>query len=557
MTMPQISYGEIADRTIRSFLKAVVLIDDHWSEGQNTPTFAEPDFSLLNLDPQPLPPQESVDLVSTTQDEEKPAILTRSTDPTYLRDIGSEITKQGLLFTGFSYTDALKQTAFELASKSDILILDWYLGAEDSRPALDLLDSLKNSGSPRFIFILTDQDLNTVRNNIVEHLGGGAEETDFIFNCGHFVFSLKNKPQKGGPNTVIANKVLDEAIAGIRLRYGGLLQLAALELLGQYRDCLHEVLDHFHSDTDFPFILEWLENGSPIQDSHSFNALAIDEWTARVTRRFPPSTSQTITKESVSALLTDWNKSTTLPDKSEEIFKELIKADGIPFPQERQKVAELMESLNKWFDSHDSRWPDHLEGASKNTPWSKKTKRTLAMNYLSIRKKASSPIETLKALDALFQCQAYLPFELNQGTVLQDSYGSYLICITPTCDCSRPSRINKCYVFLEANKVNIATPKEYSESAVVAIRTKDDGNILLAVKYKPTFTYKIDNPSLAGVLQATATYGAGSPFNLKPIAQLRPSRVQSLVSLAAGMAIEVGLDRSELLRQLFKSNSSE
>lgn len=555
--MTQISYGEIADQTIMNFLKAVVLIDDYWSEALNSPTLAELDPSLLNLDPQPIPLQKGVDETITAQNKENSTISSTPTDPAYLREIGTEINKHGILFTGFSYTDALKEIAFKLASKSDILILDWYLGAEDSRPALDLLEKLKTTGSPRFIFVLTDQDLEGVRKIIIEHIGESVEGTGFVFNCGPFSFSLKNKPQAGGTNTVIPSKVLEEAIAGIRARFGGLLQLAALELLGQYRDCLHEVLDHFHAETDLPFILEWLENDSPIRDSHSFNSLAIDEWTARVTRRFKPSESRTITKQTVSALLTDWKASTVHPDRCGEILKELSRADVKQFPLQSQKVTELLESLDGWLSSHDTRWPDNLEGASSSAPWGNRAKRTLAMNYLSIRKGVSSPIEKLTDLDALFQCQANLPSNLEQGTVLKTPDDGFLICITPSCDCSRPERIKNCYVFLEAKRIDASTIKNYPEGSVVAIRTKNVGNLLLAVTLKPTFTYKIVDPSLETDLHATVTYGEVAAFVIQPVAQLRPARVQSLISLVAGKVIEVGLDRSELLRQLCKSNSSD
>lgn len=543
--MTQISYSEIADQTIRKFLKAVVLIDDHWLEAQNVPVFesiaAAP---LLNLEPQTIPPQEGVDS-TTARDAEISTVSTSITDPAYLREIGKEITNQGLLFTGFAYTDALKETAFHLASKSDILILDWHLGNVDSRPALALLEKLKNSGSPRFIFILTDQNLAEVRTKITEQLGGATGEDGLVFSCGPFSFSLKNKPQADSPDSVLPTQVLGEAISGIRARFGGLLQLAALELLGQYRDCLHEVLDHFHSDTDFPFILEWLEGESPIRDSHSFNALAIDEWTARVFRRFPPAKSLALTSATVSACLKNWHETADLPENPGDKLRELVKDEIKSFPQDEQKASELIKSLDDWLDSSNSSWPESLASS-----FGKDNRRVLAMNYLGIRKGVTSPADTLIALDALFQCQANLPPKIEQGTVLQAPGDIFLICITPSCDCIRPARINNCYMFLEAIKLETSMLKKYPESNVVAIRTANNENMLLGVSPKPTFTYLIPDSSVITELHAYATCGGDNFFTIKPIAQLRPSRIQSLISLAAGKAIEVGLDRSELLRQL-------
>ena len=553
--MTQINYEMIADQTIRKFIKAVVLIDDHWEEGQNAPILEEIDPNQLNHEPLMIPPQENIKEAIATIDEGKPSAPLSFTDPAYLREIGKEITNQGFLFTGFNYKDTKSETARKLAAKSDILILDWHLGNVDARPALAILEYLKTTGSPRFVFILTDQDLVEVRKQIIELLGeptGGADL--MIFSCGPFSFSLKNKPEATGSNIVMAKKVLDEAIAGIRARFGGLLQIAALELLGQYRDCLHEVLDHFHANADFPFILEWLEKDSPIRDGHSFSSLAIDEWTARVSRRFSSSEAQTIKDETVSALLANWNETTSLPNQYEEKLKKAIKEEGKPFPDDQGKINELMESLKDWMASSGSSWPDSLRGLNRGDAWPKSTKRILAMNYLGLRKEVASPIEALIDLDVLFQCQANLPSTLEQGTVLLVSNNKYLICITPACDCSRPSRIKHCYVFLEAAKVDISTLKDHPEGTVVALRTKDNGNLLLAVTLNPTFTYKITNPSLESNIVASFTFESTDTFIIKPVAQLRPARVQSLISLAAGKAIAVGLDRSELLRQLCKSN---
>ena len=300
--MTQISYREIAEQTIRSFLKAVVLIDDHWSEAQGAPIIESLDPVQINTEPLTVPLQEDVDEDIIADDIRSPSSLTSTGDPAYLREIGTEITKQGFLFTGFQYKDDLKETAFELASKSDILILDWYLGNADPRPALALLKRLGTTGSPRFVFILTDQDLAEVRNRIIEQLGKPTKGTKLVFSCGTFSFSLKNKPQTGGPNTVDPANVLNEAINGIREQFGGLLQLAALQLLSSYKGKLHEVLAHFSSKLDAPFIAEWLENSGPIGPNSCFKGLMIDEWRSLVEKDQPSATSM-LSEEGISAFI--------------------------------------------------------------------------------------------------------------------------------------------------------------------------------------------------------------------------------------------------------------
>ena len=552
--MTQLSYSDIANQTIKEFLQSVVLIDDHWP---NTQTAASLEIDIADQVDTELPsigPQEQEQDLMTGQGEDKP-VSASITDPNYLVEIGDEIIKEGLLFTGFTYVDESKETAYKLALKSDILILDWFLGGGDSRPALALLAKLKETGSPRFIFILTDQNLDSVKKTIIESMGEATGEEDFVFNCGPFSFSLKNKAQEGGQHSVVASRVLPEAIDGIYSRFGGLLQLAALELLGRYRNCLHDVLDYFDSDTDFPFILEWLERDSPIKDSHSFNTLAIEEWTAKVLTRFPPSDSTALTDSTISASLSNWHQTTNLQGDANNKLLSLLKEESIKFPTDATKATNLMKSLDDWLSSSPLNWPDELAGASKGATWGEKAKKKIAMNYLAVRKGKDSVAESLVNLDALFQCQASLPTRIKQGTVFQTASGKFLICITPACDCERPvNRINNCFMFLQAEKLETSEIKNHFESSVVAIRTVENDYLLLGVLPKPTFTYMLPDSSITKRLKAYSTCCVTSFFHLTPIAQLRPTRVQALISQTAGNAIEVGLDRSELLRSYCKGN---
>jgi hypothetical protein len=259
-----------------------------------------------------------------------------------------------------------------------------------------------------------------------------------------------------------------------------------------------------------------------------------------------------LTDSTISACLKNWHESTKLPKEAATKLRELVTVEIRNFPPDGQSADELMASLDAWLGSSNSRWPENLAGA--NPPWGKEKRQILAMNYLGVRKGVKSVADSLIALDALFQCQANLPSRIEQGTVFRTLDDKFLICITPACDCDRPSRINNYYMFLEATKLEKTMLKNYHESNVVTIRTKNNEYILLGVSPKPTVTYKISEPSIDTVLFAYATFESKTFFPLMPAAQLRPSRVQSLISLTAGKVIEVGLDRSELLRQLCKAN---
>jgi hypothetical protein len=553
MAMTQTSYSELADKTIRDFLKAVVLIDDHWAEAQNAPELEDTDFSQINFDQQVILPQENVVLTSTSQDAMPQSALTSITDPVYLREIGKEITNQGLLFTGFAYTDSQRETALKLASKADILILDWYLGSEDSRPALALLETLKNTGTPRFIFILTDQDLADVRKKISDHLGEATKGTGLVFNCGPFSFSMKNKPQAGGQNTVEPANVLNEAVNGIREQFGGLLQLAALQLLSSYKGKLHEVLTHFSSELDVPFIAEWLEDGSPIGPNSCFRSLMIDEWRSLVERNQP--NLSILSDEGISAFIASkkdipqWGG-----ESAKTVHGRIQHKQKKSFPTSKEKLGELEQEIHDWMGNGASKWPALTK--PKGISWKSEVARIIAWGYLSIACRNDQEYrEQLVTLDAFFHTQSTMPLRLDQGTILKRKIGGkYLICITPTCDCARPeTRINNQYSFLLANRINPDSLIDAEEGSVIAVRSVDNDSFLLRVTLKPSLSFQIKEAALAEDLNLFNSFSSNQSFCAKPIAQLRPARVQSLVSLNAGRAIEIGLERSEILRQLCKT----
>ncbi len=553
--MTQMNYEEIADRTIRNFIKAVVLIDDHWSEGKSVPIPEKIDSSQLNLGPQTFSPKGDVDSAIVSRDEENSLSSPIDTEPAYLQEIKQEVTNQGFLFTGIKYTDAFKETAFKVASKSDILILDWFLGAADSRPALDLLRKLKNTGSPRFIFILTDQRLENVRNEIIGDLGESTEGTDFVFTCGPFSFSLKNKTQTGGQNTVQPSNVLNEAINGIKEQYGGLLQLATLELLANYKGKLHEVLAHFNRELDTPFIAEWLEEGSPIGPNSCFRNLMIDEWRSLVEKN-QSSDISILSEESISAFIVSKKDIPQWGGISAEIVKKRIEhKQKDKFPTSEDKLNELEQEIRDWMESGACNWPSLTK--PRGISWKQEVARTIVWGYLSIAcRNNQKELDQLATLDAFFHTQSTLPSHLGQGTILQRIQdGKYLICITPACDCERPEkRINNLYSFLIADMIELKSPIESAEGAVVAVRTKEKASFLLKVILKPSLSFRIMETSLSSNLNLSNPFDSRRSFRAKPIAQLRPTRVHSLVSLAAGEAIEVGLDRSEILRKHCKSN---
>lgn len=556
MTMMQSSIDMLAKQIISNFIEAIVLIDDHWSEAENALGPLSLDTTQLNLDPQSIALQEGVDSTSTIRDEVISTSSTSTTDPAYLREIGKEITHQGFLFTGFQYTDARMDTAVKLASKSDILILDWFLGTGNPAPAIELLKSIKDSGSPRFVFILTDQtDFTQIKELISNEFGKLSGETSNTFNCGSFSFSLKNKPQAGGQNTVDPTNVISEAIKGIRKQYGGLLQLAALELLSSYKGTLHEVLSHFGIELDVAFISEWFEERSPIGPNNCFRSLMIDEWRSLVERTHSTNNS-ILSKKGISTHIASKSDTPTWGGKSAKRVHGLLTHMQGSFPTDGTRLDELEQEIRDWMEKDGSKWPELTKPGG--VTWNQDAIKSIIVGYLS--EAFNNDLEYMEhfiSLDAFFHSQSILPFCLSQGTVLQRrAGGQFLICITPACDCSNPkNRIKFTYTFLQADRISPnSSINKVQEGAVVAIRTKDNDTYLLKVTIRPPLSFRITDAALNGDLKLYNPFSPKQCFHAEPIAQLRQTRAQSLVSLSAGKAIEIGLDRSELLRKLCKSN---
>jgi len=557
--MPAITYKDLANDIIKDFIKAVVLIDDHWSTQNNNideTQQLDPSSTKLNTEDQSIPPGNDDKIVNAESENKTPTTPQKTTDSAYLKEIENSITNQGFLFTGYAYTDASSNTAFKLAAKADILILDWFLGTESSAQALDLLKSIGKMGAPRFVFILTDQtDFDVIKNQIAKHLDdeiGNVKES--TFECGVFSFSIKNKPQAGGDNTVEADKILVEAVDGIREQFGGLLQIAALQLLSNFREVQHKALSHFQSKLDIPFVAEWMEADSPIGPNFLFSSLMLDEWKSFVEE----STSNSIlSNQGISAFIKSKATSFVRGKESAQTVKVLLPSKKQNnFPSADDKIKAIENEIINWMISNDgTKWPTLTE--PKGITWDPKSIRTITWAYLSIASENQlTHHKQLLSLDSFFHSQSLLPEKLSQGTILQRvSDNKYLICITPSCDCANPEkRINFQYSFLLAKEINFSKGIPVKEEALLSFRNKNGTSILLEVITKPivSFLVKHQNYNSNNCLNLMHIFGDKKYFRVKPVAQLRPTRIQALVSLAAGNAIIVGLNRSEILRQACK-----
>ena len=145
-------------------------------------------------------------------------------------------------------------TSTELAKITDILILDWQLGAEDPRHSSSILKSLVSGGGTRFIVILSkEKDLTE---SFEKEFGDSFDKTEsgwYRNATDQFVLLLK----KDDFNNKDSGKALLEKIyEEVSLAYPDYLHWGAMEIASRIKAFSPNWLKNLPSDTDLAVLVE-------------------------------------------------------------------------------------------------------------------------------------------------------------------------------------------------------------------------------------------------------------------------------------------------------------
>jgi CheY-like chemotaxis protein len=289
-------YKCMAEGVIRNYVRSVLFIDDEWPEIQDLIAEGEQDESHLippeavdDIEPEVSPEVQRMVPDIESKDRAPRCFSAKCAGDSTLLEFRQAVKKEGILFTGLRYHSRdLFESTVKLAQRADIIILDWELMDDDGAEAIRILKSLQNGGL-RFICIFTDKDkVEEVRERLIRQLDNGsvgqALNTPEL-RLDDLIIVIRNKKKPDGeapdkdsnPFAIEPGKLLGEAIHALSVQYGGLVQLAILEMTTKHREHIPRILGILTPALDPAFLLEKTDGDSPISRSDAFLGLLVDE----------------------------------------------------------------------------------------------------------------------------------------------------------------------------------------------------------------------------------------------------------------------------------------
>lgn len=555
-------FDSIAKGIVRDYVRCVLLIDNEWPEDDGGARAGAPEDTVVD------PPEEvGQPSVEETEGDLADAPPPAAEDSKNLVALQKSVIEAGILFTGLRYGRERRALAVRLALRADIVVLDWQLldSMDDGREALDILSEIDQRGGLRFVNIYTGHAVpEQVKAAILGRFSARASASESVaeFSAGSFVFSIRNKDLPGAVARTslfpaAGGDLIDLAIGSIAKEYGGLVQLALLELAVRHREQLPNLLRSFERDIDSAVVMEANNPASPLSADANLRELLLDEWRSALEVALQKKTVEVISRDGVNAYVRSL-ASRVSPSVATEIRTRLGK---IRKGLESWDVPLVQGAVNAWLASA-------LQGATpspKGASWSKdavaKVQWEILHAVLHPGSDSSLPSlwNPLLSLDALFTQQFQMPTKMTQGTILRRGNGSYLICTTPLCDAAAcDTKVKNLFSFAraEVRKYDALDPFSPAHGYFV-IRSESDRSELfvLDMNIKPLVVLKVPDPAIElGKRCETLPWPACEEQAttvrewLVPVGQLRLDHALRLSARSASETSRVGVDRVEFFR---------
>ncbi|MCP4678891.1 MAG: hypothetical protein GY854_26065, partial [Deltaproteobacteria bacterium] len=551
------SFAQISQAIFRDYIRSAVIIDDQWPEHEVVINDAELDESDLIADSEE---DDEPDIAESgltgkaTRPRQAPSV--EELDVEILGGLRRALLREGVLTCGLRYQQEYRRTAIELARRADIVVLDWDLGSGNGDEALKILKELQGD-SLRFVCIYTHWGrLEEVREILIENLSSAETSSERAWSehgkddFGNLVIAFRGK--KGlvdeSVRAVDPENFLEDAIGGLTKNFGGLVQLAMLEMTQRHREHLPRILEHIGSSIDTAVLLEAGDRDSPVGPGGAFLGVLVDEWRSRLERDHAQLKSLSREGRRAFGAKLRSNRGENWPMKMEDHLVQL---------GTKPKVAKkCSEAVSAGFD----RWLD--EGCGSEFPEVQGvTPKIAAWTALCSSTEDDAPLDSLLRLDALFHQQFNPANSLTQGAVVRVQDGDmehHLICTTPLYDSAQPKRIGGLYTFVRARKVPTEKVLRGGGAEWYCVIGHDGEYFCLKVLVKERVSLEVWDPSFDedGIVHACFSIGGGKEpsreqvdvLDLHRVAQLRFEHALALSAAAATDAARVGVNRVELIR---------
>lgn len=146
------------------------------------------------------------------------------------------------------------EKCFRIASKADILILDWHLGAEDQRHSIEIINKLIDLKGSRFVILLSQAE--DLEREFIDSLGSSfpKKTAEWYSNeAGVFVLLLQKRNFRAeGQGTVLLQAIFEQ----LARAYPDHLHWAAIEMAVRIKSYTPKWLQNLPSNTDLGILCE-------------------------------------------------------------------------------------------------------------------------------------------------------------------------------------------------------------------------------------------------------------------------------------------------------------
>jgi hypothetical protein len=565
------SFAEIGQEVFREYVRSAVIIDDQWPE--NVFTEEEPEvLEEVNGVEDHEPDVDDADLAGIAVSPRGifRADIGPNDDGKFLSDLQRALLRDGVLTCGLRYQQTGRDTAVSLARSADIVVLDWDLVHDDGTEALEILGRL---GEPlRFICILTGQDeVKAIRKKLETALGGSestwqkaSKKQMADFRLGSLVFAIRTKEglSEYSDLTVDPDGFLEAAIGGLVNSFGGLVQLAMLEMTRRHREHLPDILEHLGDSIDTAVLFEAGDKDSPVGPGGPFLEVLVDEWRSRLERDHGEF--KVLSAEGRRAFGTV--KKAELFSLPPGAVKKHVAGAGITAKKAARYLKEALPGLGVWLEGGcensipvvaDVDLKESDNDRTKNVAWG--VLSAVSGNTEQSPSKADV-VRPLLRLDTFFHQQFAPPQSLTQGTVVRTMLGKveiFLVCTTPLCDANNPSKVGGLFTFVRTKRISMENVLQGVGAEWYCVVKNGDEHLCLKILVKERVSLEVWHKTFdAGIVPARFSLGGGKEQSPSPeeeiklhgIAQLRLDHALALSAASATDASRVGVNRVELIR---------
>lgn len=504
----------------KRFLHNAVLLDDHLRLSNDDAPSADTDVKE----------GDEPEAFSTESQEEAETETTRPNNPLFVDVLTKSFADEGLVCSVIQADrdDEYKDRLVSVASRADIVVLDWRIHGKAGDATLDIINRIlakdQEQARTRLIAIYTVIDLDQVKDKVKDLLANYYESFE--------IQEPQNAITKGPVRIVFINKnaTLSEALPSrlvdeFSKMIIGILPGIAVAGLAALRSNAHELIAHFNEDMDPAYLNQRASLRKPPEaEQHLIDALAGEMQAIMENSK--------VGNFASSGLIREWVQ---IRYEKSGLYNKFKRKNG-------ENKTEIIDRICKIIDLGWTRAP---ELHSRN----KKNQETAAFaESEEIAKKADNKFASLLSLKQRYSNS--IPI-LWLGTIVsldENGQQKYFLCIKPKCDSTNLPDKEALFPFLPLPLID----DDEADGLINCIVRDGKDHVLVKIPqdlgYVITATFQPKNGEIETLTEDGQFFVDTKSTKWRWVAELKPQHAQRVANDMAAHTARVGLAESEWLR---------